>query len=114
MLLKNLLRVPLLTFGLVLPGLAASAADEHIVIILESAYFPTNTTVVAGDVVRFVNESGRDHAIFHAQGKWASRALAHGEELLVTIEPDMGGAYYGMSETKITGQLDLTRPNVAD
>ncbi|MGA9434786.1 MAG: hypothetical protein WBV62_11180 [Roseobacter sp.] len=114
MLFKTVLRVALLSFGLVPTGTAAVAADEHIVIILETAYFPQRTTVKQGDVVRFVNESGRDHTLYHAQGNWTTRPIAQGEELLVTIGPDIAGAYYGMSDFKITGQLDLAQPATAD
>ena len=90
------------------------AADEHIVIILETAYFPQKTTVEQGDVVRFVNESGRDHTLYHAQGNWTTRPLADGEELLVMITPEIPGTFYGMGDLKITGQLDLARPATAD
>jgi plastocyanin len=104
----------LLTLGLVSPGTAAVSADEHVVIILEAAYFPQKTTVRTGDAVRFVNESGREHTIFHASGKWATRPIADGEELLVTIEPDMAGGFYGTSGKEIAGELDLLKTDVAD
>ena len=111
---RHLLKICLLTLGLVSPGTAAVSADEHVVIILEAAYFPRKTIVRTGDVVRFVNESGREHTIFHAEGKWATRPFPDGEELLVTIESDMAGGFYGMSGKKIEGELDLLQPDVAD
>ena len=111
---RHLLKICLLTLGLVSPGTAAVSADEHVVIILEAAYFPRKTTVKAGDVVRFVNESGNEHTIFHADGKWATRPIADGEELLVTIESDMAGGFYGMSGKEIAGEIDLLQPDVAD
>ena len=114
MLLKTVLPVALLTLGLVPTGTAAVASDEHIVIILETAFFPQKTTIKQGDVVRFVNESGRDHTLYHAQGNWTTRPLAQGEELLVTITPDIAGAFYGMSDLKITGQLEFAQPTRSD
>lgn len=84
------------------------------VIILEDAYFPQTTAVRRGDVVRFVNRSGKAHAVQHAGGLWATHPIAQGAELLVTIEPGMAGGFYGMSGRKITGQLDLQKPLVTD
>lgn len=108
MLLKTCLRVALLSLGLVPASAATVAAKEHVVIILGAAYFPQKTTVEQGDVVRFVNESGRNHTLYHAQGNWATLPMAHGAELLVTIRPDISGVYHGMSDLKIKGLLDLT------
>lgn len=114
MLPKLVYPVLLLTLGIVPSGTAALAGEEHVVIILEDAYFPQKTVLKQGDVVRFVNESGRPHAVFHAAGLWATRPIAKGAELLVTIEPEMSGVFYGISGQKITGQLDLIPPHVAD
>ncbi len=110
---KRLLRVLLLSLGLVPPAAASFAADEHVVIVLETAYFPEKLFVKQGDTVRFVNNSDSAHAIHHQDGKWVTHSFASGEELLVTIEPDMAGSFYGMSSVKITGQLYLEIPNVA-
>lgn len=114
LLFKTVLPVALLSLGLVPTGTAAVAADEHIVIILEETYFPQKTTVKQGDVVRFVNQSGRDHTLRHAQGNWTTRPFAHGDELLVTIKPDIVGAFHGMGDLNITGQLDIAQPATAD
>lgn len=114
MLPKRVLRVVLICLGLVPPALADAVTDEHVVIVLETAYFPEKTVLKHGDTVRFVNKSGREHAVYHTQGNWVTRPFASGEELLVTIEPEMTGSFYGMSNVKITGQLDLETPNVAD
>lgn len=111
---KRVLRVLLLGLGLVPPAAVSWAAEEHVVIVLETAYFPEKLTVEQGDTVRFVNESGRKHAIYHKEGNWVTHPFASGEELLVTIEPEMAGSFYGMSSVKITGQLALEIPNVTD
>jgi hypothetical protein len=111
---KRLLRVLLFSFGLVPLGAAAPAADEHVVIVLEAAYFPDFLIVKQGDVIRFVNQSGRSHRLYHADGNWATKPFATGEELLVTVEPETTGPFYGMSSVKITGQLDLETPAFTD
>ena len=80
-------------------------------VILESSYFPQKTLVKHGDIVRFVNESGQAHTVFHAQGNWETPQIAEGEELLVTITSGMTGEYSGMTTQKITGQLLLVRPD---
>lgn len=89
-------------------------ADEHVVIILGSAYFPEKTLVEQGDIVRFVNVSGRNHTVVHADGKWATHPMAEGEELLVAIEPDMAGTFFGHAKTIITGRFDLIRDPVTN
>lgn len=114
MLPKNSVRVLLFCLGLVSPGTVVQASEEHVVIILEDAYFPQKTVVKQGDIVRFVNESGQAHTVFHEDGLWATHPIAQGAELLVTIEPEMTGGFYGMSAKKITGQFDLDTSHVAD
>lgn len=101
-------------FGLVTSGTQAQAGDEHVVIILEDSYFPQKTVVEEGDIVRFVNESSKAHAVRHAEGLWATHPIARGAELLVTIKPEMAGRFYGMSGREISGQLDLKTPVVTD
>ena len=114
MLLKSVLLVVLLSLGSVPLSAATAAAEEqvaqaeeHIVIILGSAYFPQKTTVAEGDVVRFVNVSGRDHTVIQKEGAWATWPMADGEELLVTIEPGMTGEFHGMAKRQINGRFDL-------
>jgi len=109
LLLKSVKIVALLSLGLVPFSAATAWAEEHIVIILGSAYFPQHTVVAEGDVVRFVNVSGRDHTVINSEGKWATLKMADGEELLVEIEPDMTGPFHGKAKTKISGRLDMLR-----
>ena len=114
LLLRFGLVVAFVSCGLVPLGAFQASAEEHIVVILEAAYFPRNTTVEPGDVVRFVNESGREHEIFHVNGQWATAPIAEGEELLVTIDEGMTGPFYGVTLQRIEGRLDLLRPSVTD
>ena len=114
MLLKHALPVALLSLGLVPFSALSVRADEHVVIILGSTYFPQKTTVEQGDVVRFVNRSGTGHTVLHAQGVWVTPQIAAGKELLVTIEPGMTGAFYGVTSKEISGQLTLRESNATD
>lgn len=114
MLFKFGLRVALLSLGLASFSARQGQAEEHIVIILETTYFPQKITLEHGDVVRFVNESGLEHEIFHTGGRWATVPIAPGEELLVLIEPGMTGAFQGTAKHRITGQLDLLQDDATD
>ena len=51
-------------------------AAEHVVIILGTSYFPQKTEVEEGDVVRFVNVSGREHIVVHSGGKWMTMPMS--------------------------------------
>ena len=107
MLLKSVSLVALFILGSVPFSATAAWAEEHIVIILGSAYFPQKTAVEEGDVVRFVNVSGKKHTVIHSDGAWATYEMADGEELLVTIEPGMTGPFHGESKQLISGRFDL-------
>lgn len=89
-------------------------AEEHVVIILETGFFPQKTVLEHSDIVRFANESGRETAVFHAKGNWATSPIASGEELLVMIKPGMTGAFYGNTTQRIVGRLDLAGSEAAD
>lgn len=105
-----LLRVALVILGLVSLNTAPAVADEHVVVILEAAYFPEQSVVNDGDVVRFVNASGRTHTVTHVDGAWQTLPLAHGEELLVTIAPDMTGTFTGLDGPGFFGRLIAAGP----
>jgi plastocyanin len=109
LLLKSVSLVVLLTLGSVPFSATAAWAEEHIIIILGSAYFPQHTIVEDGDIVRFVNVSGRNHQVTHAEEKWITHEMSDGDELLVEIEPDMVGSFYGMAKQLIVGRMDLMR-----
>ena len=99
----------LLCLGLLSFHPRPALADEHIIFILASAYFPQETAVAEGDRVRFINASGQDHTVAHAGGAWVTVTMADGDELIVAIEKGMTGQFYGEASKQITGQLDLLR-----
>lgn len=113
MLLKSVSLVVLLSLGSVPFSVAAAWAEEHIVIILGSAYFPQHTVVAEGDVVRFVNVSGQSHTVRQDDGRWETLEMANGEELLVEIVPGIEGAFHGKAKRKITGRFDMLRRSVS-
>ncbi|MBW4710378.1 cupredoxin domain-containing protein [Roseobacter sp. YSTF-M11] len=88
---------------------ADASAEEHIVIILESAYFPERIDVQVGDTVRFVNESGRAHAVSSSEGLWTTDIIAARAETTVNFAPEMAGRFHGWADRLIEGRLDLTR-----
>jgi plastocyanin len=113
LLLKSILRVPLVLLGSVpFSGSALQAedhADEHTVMILAVSYFPQVTELNEGDYVRFVNASGQEHTIIHSGGVWATLPIRDGQEMLVEIEAGMAGEFHGLAARLITGRLDLVR-----
>lgn len=62
----------------------AVQAEEHVVLILPDAYFPSITYMNNGDTVRFVNASGVEHNIISKNGNWSMGPLnPNGEETMV-------------------------------
>lgn len=108
--LRNLLilLIFLMTWSVSLNGQRVQA-KEHVVIILNATYFPEETAVAKGDVVRFVNNSGQEHTIMHADGHWATMAIKDRQEILVEINDGMAGPFYGEASHRITGRLHLIR-----
>lgn len=114
MLLKSVSLVVLLSLGLVPFSATAAWAKEHIIIILGSSYFPQQTVLEEGDIVRFVNVSGQQHTVIHSDGKWATLQMADGEEILVEFETGMEGPFHGEAKRTIKGRFDLLRRPVAN
>ena len=108
------LLVSLLSLGPVSLSAVTAQAEEHVVIILDTAFFPDTTILRPGDVVRFVNESKQAKAIIHVQGVWETPSIATGDAIWVTITPDMIGKFVSTSGKRIVGQLLLDEPSAAD
>ena len=109
-----LLRVLCVSLGLVSPKAAPAVAEEHIVVILEAAFFPEQTFVETGDVVRFVNASGQLQTVRHLDGIWTTLPLADGEELLVTIKPGVTGIFTSLEGLPFYGRLVLPPDEATD
>jgi plastocyanin len=109
LLLKHASKVALLTLGSV-PFITGSArAEENVVMILGSAYFPQKTAVTSGDTVRFVNVSGTTHVVTSKAGLWTTGPIEDGEEIVIRISPDMTGEFAGHARQEIEGQFDFVR-----
>ncbi|MGZ2256862.1 cupredoxin domain-containing protein [Roseobacter sp. A03A-229] len=85
------------------------AAEEHVIIILQSAYFPDRVDIASGDIVRFVNASGRPHGVSSSEALWTSAPIAAGGEMALQIDADMVGRFHGWTTGLIQGRLDLRR-----
>ncbi|MGC3939245.1 cupredoxin domain-containing protein [Roseobacter sp. EG26] len=109
MLCKPAYLVSVLFFGSVSFTADTALSEEHIVIILASAYFPEHIDVQVGDTVRFINESGQAHAVSGSEGLWTTDTIAARAEATVHFQPEMAGRFHGWSDRLIEGRLDLTR-----
>ncbi|WP_299504097.1 hypothetical protein [uncultured Roseobacter sp.] len=114
MLLKSALPVALLLFGSVSFTADQVRADEHIVMILQSAYFPDLISVEMGDTVRFVNASGSTHTVGSSEGIWSTDMIADGAEVTLEIRQAMAGRFHGWTNSLIEGRLDLIRAPLPD
>lgn len=114
MLLKSALPVALLLFGSVSFTAVQVRADEHIVMILQSAYFPDLISVEMGDTVRFVNASGSKHTVGSSEGIWSTDMIADGAEVTLEIRQAMVGRFHGWTNSLIEGRLDLIRAPLPD
>lgn len=84
-------------------------AEERVIMILQTAYFPNRTAFEPGDTVRFVNVSGQAHRVSSSGGIWTTETIEHGEEITMKVDAEMAGRFHGKSQRLIEGRLDLAR-----
>lgn len=89
---------------------AASADREHTVIILQSSYFPAQVALKPGDFVRFVNSSGREHAVTGEHNTWTTGVLPAGTEVVFEFEASMLGVFFGDDAGTFRGVFSLDAP----
>ncbi len=106
MLLKSVKIVAFVLCGSVSFSADRAQADEHVIIILDSAYFPYRTAIAEGDTIRFVNVSGATLSVTHVDGLWTTPPMKEGQEMIVNIDPEMVGKYFGWTTRRITGELE--------
>ncbi len=92
---------------------ARALAEERVIMILQTTYFPNRTAFTPGDTLRFVNVSGRAHRVSSSGGGWTTGTIAHGEEVTLEIDATMAGRFHGKSQRLIEGRLDLARRSLA-
>lgn len=114
MLLKSVSRVALFLLGSVPFSAGAAHANEHVIIVLGSAFFAYNTDVEPGDTVRFVNVSGTTMRLEHADGNWVADPLKEGQEMVLQVNKDTTGKYYGWTTRRIVGHLKLSDSNLTN
>ncbi|WP_299777927.1 hypothetical protein [uncultured Roseobacter sp.] len=84
-------------------------AEERVIMILQTAYFPSRTAFEPGDTLRFVNVSGQAHTVSSSEGIWTTGAIEHGDEITLKVDASMAGRFHGKSQRLIEGRLDLAR-----
>jgi plastocyanin len=109
LLLKSLSLFTMLLLGSVSVNADTARAEERVVIILSSAYFPRVTAVEDGDTIRFVNMSGTTHTVTSSAGLWTTGPIDEGDEHALVMTPEMTGKYFGLAEKLIEGQFDFVR-----
>ena len=109
MLLKSVSLVALLILGSVPFTADPVRAEEHVVMILQSAYFPGRLDVEPGDTVRFVNASGRVHTVSSSEGIWTTGPIPIDAEVTLNFEAAMAGRFHGWAQGLIEGRLDILR-----
>ncbi len=82
-------------------------AEEHIVMVLGSSYFPAIAYVDPGDTVRFVNASETLHIVSGSDGDWTTGIMQSYEEVVIPVVADMTLTYFGDEARTIEGKLDF-------
>ncbi|MEP2889574.1 hypothetical protein [Tateyamaria sp.] len=70
------------------------AAAEHMILILEDAYFPQVTYLERGDTVRFVNASGLSHNIIAKNNSWELGPIPVDGEVTLLIDDGVQKTFY--------------------
>ena len=76
-----------------------ASADEHVIIYLGQAFFPSVTHVKAGDTVRFVNSSESDTQIMGENADWLVGPLTVNQEGVLEIETSMSKTFFATEPT---------------
>lgn len=77
-----------------------AAAEEHVIIYLGQAFFPSVTHVQPGDTIRFVNSSEITTMIESETAVWSVGPLIAAEEGTATVESAMELVFFA---TEVTG-----------
>lgn len=99
-------------------GAQSAAAEEHVVIITGSSFFPQVTYVDPSDTVRFVNESSTTQSINGQDGNWEVLNIPNGGAATLTIVEGMKNQYTGDGFTSAetgetitpTGSISFANP----
>jgi plastocyanin len=111
-----------LALGAALVALAApagaAAMDDHMhdaaggnaaasVSILVGSYTPAHVDVLAGDTVRWTNDSVRTHSVAADDGGWASGRLVSSESFRHTFDAPASVPYYCTLHPYMRGEVDV-------
>ncbi|MEP1588900.1 MAG: hypothetical protein ABJR46_15720 [Tateyamaria sp.] len=84
------------------------AAAEHMILILEDAYFPQVTYLERGDTVRFVNASGTAHNIIAKNDSWEIGPIAIDGEATLLVEDGVQKTFYDVNSAGENGGYSVT------
>jgi plastocyanin len=89
-------------------GLAQAAkSEEHVIIIMSDAFFPSVTYVETGDSVRFVNASNAAKMVVSSGTGWTIGPLTTGEEAVLPVKADTALEFATDAEPIMAGILSF-------
>lgn len=84
-----------------------AAAAEHMILILEDAYFPQVTYLDRGDTVRFVNASGSAHSIIAMDETWEIGPISANGEATIVIDGTIQKTFYNQGSESEDGTFSI-------
>lgn len=77
-----------------LTSATAAAAEEHVILYLGQAFFPSVTHIQPGDTIRFVNSSGQATQIAGENSDWSVGPLSPNQEQVIPVASGMSETYF--------------------
>lgn len=77
-----------------LASASAAAAEEHVILYLGQAFFPSVTHIQPGDTIRFVNNSATATEIVSENNDWSVGVLGVNEEKVINVSANMSETYF--------------------
>lgn len=77
-----------------LASASATSAEEHVILYLGQAFFPSVTHINPGDTIRFVNSSASATQIVGKNSDWSVGPLGVDQELVLSVAEGMSETYY--------------------
>ena len=77
-----------------LTSATAASAEEHVILYLGQAFFPSVTEIKAGDTIRFVNSSEKATQIVGENNDWSVGPLEVDQEIVISVSAGMSETYF--------------------
>lgn len=78
---------------------SAASAEEHVILYLGQAFFPSVTHIQPGDSIRFVNASTQDTQVVSQNSDWSTSALTANAEEVISVNPTMSTTFFATQPT---------------